>query len=72
MLAAVLLLERCVRFDPSCSPVLQWRVVQAAKQAVGERMRNQLEDQVNNARELTASMQEAVQGAVENLGQGRT
>ncbi len=30
-LAAVLLLERSVRMDPACSPVLRWRDVQAAR-----------------------------------------
>ena len=32
--ASLMLLERCVLADPSCSPVLKWRAVQLAKQAV--------------------------------------
>ena len=43
ILAAVLLLERCVRYEPSCSPVLQWRAVQVAKQSVSSRIRRQLQ-----------------------------
>lgn len=34
LLAAVLLLERCVTQDPSCSPVLRWKAVQLAQQSV--------------------------------------
>ena len=39
ILAAVLLLERSVQFDPRNSPVLRWRTVQLAKQAVSARRR---------------------------------
>jgi hypothetical protein len=37
VLAAVLLLERCVRMDPTCSPVLKWKEVEAARSTVGQR-----------------------------------
>ena len=37
VLAAVLLLERSVRMDPSCSPVLRWKEVQQARHTVGQR-----------------------------------
>lgn len=40
ILAAVLLLERSVQFDPRNSPVLKWRAVQLAQQTVLSRRRN--------------------------------
>ncbi|KAK9785340.1 hypothetical protein WJX73_004675 [Symbiochloris irregularis] len=39
MVAAVKLLERCVLADPSLSPVLKWKAVQVAQQAVVTRRR---------------------------------
>ena len=39
ILAAVLLLERSVQFDPKNSPVLKWRAVQLAQQTVLNRRR---------------------------------
>jgi tetratricopeptide (TPR) repeat protein len=42
VLAAVLLLERCVQYEPTCCPVLQWRAVQVAKQSVGDRIQKHL------------------------------
>ena len=39
ILAAVLLLERSVQFDPKNSPVLKWRAVQLAQQTVLSRRR---------------------------------
>ncbi|KAK9823656.1 hypothetical protein WJX72_004459 [[Myrmecia] bisecta] len=42
VLAAVMLLERCVQYDPRCSPVLKWKLVQQAKQTVGSRRKRQL------------------------------
>ncbi len=44
VLAAVLLLERCVANDPRCSPVLRWKAVRAARQTVGSRRRRSLSD----------------------------
>lgn len=41
VLAAVLLLERCVQYEPKCRPVLQWRAVQLAKESVSQRLRRQ-------------------------------
>ena len=37
IVAAVLLLERSVQFEPRNSPVLKWRAVQLAQQAFLER-----------------------------------
>jgi hypothetical protein len=34
VVAAVLLLERCVAYDPACSPVLKWKAVKMAQQTV--------------------------------------
>lgn len=42
VLAAVLLLERCVQYEPTCRPVLQWRAVQVAKQSVSDRIQKHL------------------------------
>lgn len=42
VLAAVLLLERCVQYEPTCRPVLQWKAVQIAKQSVGDRIQKHL------------------------------
>ena len=39
VLAAVLLLERSVQFEPRNSPVLRWRPVQLAQQTVMSRRR---------------------------------
>ncbi len=39
ILAAVLLLERSVQFEPRNSPVLRWRPVQLAQQTVMSRRR---------------------------------
>jgi hypothetical protein len=39
VLAAVILLERCVANDPRCSPVLRWKAVRVARQTVGSRRR---------------------------------
>ncbi len=39
ILAAVLLLERSVQFEPRNSPVLRWRPVQLAQQTVISRRR---------------------------------
>ena len=39
ILAAVLLLERSVQFEPKNSPVLKWRAVQLAQQTVLSRRR---------------------------------
>ncbi len=35
VLAAVLLLERCVANDPRCSPVLKWKAVRVCMPAFG-------------------------------------
>ena len=39
VVAAVLLLERSVQFEPRNSPVLKWRPVQVAQQALLDRRR---------------------------------
>ena len=39
IVAAVLLLERSVQFEPRNSPVLKWRAVQLAQQAFLDRRR---------------------------------
>lgn len=39
VVAAVLLLERSVQFEPRNSPVLKWRPVQLAQQALLDRRR---------------------------------
>lgn len=39
VVAAVLLLERSVQFEPRNSPVLKWRSVQLAQQALLDRKR---------------------------------
>lgn len=44
VLAAVILLERCVANDPRCSPVLKWKAVRTARQTVGSRRRRSLSD----------------------------
>lgn len=36
--AAVRLLERCVLLDPALSPVLRWKTVDMARQAVRQRI----------------------------------
>ena len=33
-LAAVVLLERCAAYDPACTPVLKWKAVLLAKEAI--------------------------------------
>lgn len=39
IVAAVLLLERSVQFEPRNSPVLKWRAVQVAQQSLLDRRR---------------------------------
>ena len=60
VLAAVLLLERCVKYDASCRPVLQWRIVQAAKEAVSNRIRRQLDSHVSIAEEMKSTLQNSL------------
>ena len=38
-LPAVLMLERAVKLQPTCSPVLNWQLVSEARKAVGSRQR---------------------------------
>lgn len=47
VVAAVLLLERCVAHDPSCSPVLKWKAVRVAQQTVTLRRQRSLSMQSN-------------------------
>ncbi|BDA42044.1 probable protein high chlorophyll fluorescent 107 [Coccomyxa sp. Obi] len=44
VVAAVLLLERCVAYDPRCSPVLKWKAVRIAQQTVTSRRRRSLSE----------------------------
>eukprot|EP00195_Chlamydomonas_chlamydogama_P006100 CAMPEP_0202908558 /NCGR_PEP_ID=MMETSP1392-20130828/46474_1 /ASSEMBLY_ACC=CAM_ASM_000868 /TAXON_ID=225041 /ORGANISM="Chlamydomonas chlamydogama, Strain SAG 11-48b" /LENGTH=180 /DNA_ID=CAMNT_0049597957 /DNA_START=179 /DNA_END=721 /DNA_ORIENTATION=- len=37
LLAALMMLERAVKLEPSCSPVLKWRQVDTARKTVGSR-----------------------------------
>ena len=47
VVAAVLLLERCVAYDPRCSPVLKWKAVRNAQQTVTSRRRRSLSELAN-------------------------